>query len=134
MAALYGWLPYLMPNGISFAFKLSRPYSGWFRLLTSSSLLNHLRELYRQTCEQLLEDLHTVYYDARRHKRNKPYQPHPSTCFIITDSKRREVFAAKLAQLVYGIAVALSLLSSPSSDVLWTTIRLSTWSLSTRDA
>ena len=68
--------------------------------------------------EQLLADLYQSYYDARRHKRNKPYQlrfeadlernlnalcdelynrtykPYPSTCFIITDPKKREVFAA----------------------------------------
>ena len=68
--------------------------------------------------EQLLADLYQAYYDARRHKRNKPYQlrfeadlernlnalcdelynrtykPYPSTCFIITDPKKREVFAA----------------------------------------
>jgi len=61
------------------------------------------------TKERLLEDLHEAYYDARRHKRNKPYQLHfeanlennlnelcdelynrtykplPSSCFIITD-------------------------------------------------
>lgn len=67
---------------------------------------------------QLLEDLYQAYYDARRHKRNKPYQlrfeadlecnmnelcdalltrtyrPLPSDCFIITDPKKREVFAA----------------------------------------
>jgi len=65
-----------------------------------------------------LLDLHQAYYDARRHKRNKSYQQHfeanlehnlsslcfelwtrsyrprPSTCFIISDPKRREVFAA----------------------------------------
>ena len=70
------------------------------------------------TRDQLLEDLHQAYFDARRHKRNKPYQrrfeanleknleslcddllnrtykPLPSDCFIITDPKRREVFAA----------------------------------------
>ena len=74
---------------------------------------------YRLTQEQLLADLHRAYYDARRHKRSKPYQQHferdaerllwqlclelwnrtyrpgPSTCFIITDPKRREVFAAQ---------------------------------------
>ncbi|MBQ7181593.1 MAG: RNA-directed DNA polymerase, partial [Bacteroidaceae bacterium] len=74
---------------------------------------------YRLTREQLLADLHQAYYDARRHKRSKPYQqrfernavanlsqlcdelwerryePQPSTCFIITDPKRREVFAAQ---------------------------------------
>ena len=74
---------------------------------------------YQLTREQLLADLHQAYYDARRHKRQKPYQQHferhveanlsalcdelwlhryapqPSTCFIITDPKRREVFAAQ---------------------------------------
>ncbi|MBO7068538.1 MAG: RNA-directed DNA polymerase [Bacteroidaceae bacterium] len=68
--------------------------------------------------EQLLTDLYMAYYDARRHKRNKPYQlkfeehleenleslcdelycrtykPLPSTCFLISDPKKREVFAA----------------------------------------
>lgn len=68
--------------------------------------------------EQLLTDLYVAYYDARRHKRNKPYQqkfeeyleenleslcdelydrtyrPLPSTCFLISDPKKREVFAA----------------------------------------
>jgi len=72
----------------------------------------------RFTFESLLEDLHTAYYDARRHKRNKGYQlrfearlernlfdlccnlwwrtykASPSECFIITDPKKREVFAA----------------------------------------
>lgn len=71
------------------------------------------------TREQLLIDLHQAYYDARRHKRKKSYQQHferhveanleqlcnelfartyrpgTSTCFIITDPKRREVFAAQ---------------------------------------
>ena len=70
------------------------------------------------TREQLYEDLNQAYLDARRHKRNKPYQlrfeanleknleslceallsrtykPQPSDCFIITDPKKREVFAA----------------------------------------
>lgn len=74
---------------------------------------------YHLTREQLLADLHTAYLDARRHKRNKPYQQHfeahadenldrlceelwtrnycpsPSTCFVITDPKKREVFAAQ---------------------------------------
>lgn len=74
---------------------------------------------YHLTREQLLTDLHTAYLDARRHKRNKSYQlyfeahaeenleslcdelwnrryqPLPSTCFIITDPKKREVFAAQ---------------------------------------
>ena len=79
----------------------------------------HLPEsAYRLTRERLLADLYEAYYDARRHKRNKPYQksfeanldenlnelcdelysrtyrPRPSTCFIITDPKKREVFAA----------------------------------------
>ena len=73
---------------------------------------------YRLTRDQLLADLYTAYYDARRHKRNKPYQlrfeenleanldelceelwtrtykPRPSTCFIIREPKPREVFAA----------------------------------------
>ena len=76
------------------------------------------------TREQLLADLHQAYYDARRHKRQKPYQQHfersaeanlerlcdelwqrtyrpqPSTCFIITDPKRREVFAAQFRDRV----------------------------------
>lgn len=67
---------------------------------------------------QLLEDLYRAYYDARRHKRNKPYQrrfevdlernindlcdaimtrtyrPLPSDCFVVTEPKKREVFAA----------------------------------------
>ena len=75
--------------------------------------------MYHLTRDQLLADLHQAYYDARRHKRQKPYQlrferdadanlsalcdelwqrnyePQPSTCFIITDPKRREVFAAQ---------------------------------------
>lgn len=70
------------------------------------------------TREQLYLDLYQAYLDARRHKRNKPYQlrfeayleenleslcdalwnrtyqPLPSDCFIVTDPKRREVFAA----------------------------------------
>jgi len=70
------------------------------------------------TYSQLLSDLHTAYYDARRHKRSKPYQlqfeenlegnlsvlcaelwwrtyaPRPSECFIISDPKKREIFAA----------------------------------------
>ncbi len=74
---------------------------------------------YTLTREQLLEDLHAAYVGARRHKRNKPYQqrfeahaernlevlcdellsrtykPRPSSCFIITDPKCREVFAAE---------------------------------------
>jgi len=73
---------------------------------------------YQLTRDQLLADLYTAYFDARRHKRNKPYQlryearleanieelceelwtrtykPRPSTCFIISDPKPREVFAA----------------------------------------
>lgn len=74
---------------------------------------------YKLNRVQLLADLHQAYYDARRHKRNKPYQQHferhaeqnlellcdellqrtyhpqPATCFIITDPKQREVFAAQ---------------------------------------
>jgi len=74
---------------------------------------------YQLTYDQLLRDLHKAYYDARRHKRNKHYQkvyesrlelnlkelcdelwnreykPRPSSCFIISDPKKREVFAAE---------------------------------------
>lgn len=70
------------------------------------------------TREQLFKDLYIAYYDARKHKRNKPYQlkfeknldvnirelcdelyerrytPLPSACFIIEDPKKREIFAA----------------------------------------
>ena len=73
---------------------------------------------YRLTYPQLLSDLYAAYYDARRGKRNKPYQlrfeenlhnninslcdelwnrnykPLPSDCFIVSDPKKREVFAA----------------------------------------
>lgn len=73
---------------------------------------------YTLTREQLLKDLHAAYYEARKHKRQKPYQlrfekeltrnlqelceelwsrtyqARPSTCFIISDPKKREVFAA----------------------------------------
>ena len=75
--------------------------------------------MYSLTREQLLSDLYEAYYGARKHKRNKPYQlrfeenleenlntlcdelytrtyrPLPSSCFIITDPKKREVFAAE---------------------------------------
>ncbi len=74
---------------------------------------------YQLTREQLRFDLEKAYLDARRHKRNRPYQrcfeamassnlddlclelwtrtytPRPATCFIITDPKKREVFAAE---------------------------------------
>ena len=74
---------------------------------------------YTLTYDQLFHDLHLAYYDARRHKRRKAYQlefemrleqnlkclcdelwtrtyqPRPSTCFIINDPKKREVFAAQ---------------------------------------
>lgn len=73
---------------------------------------------YTLTKEQLLKDLYTAYFKARKHKINKPYQikfekrleenitslcedlwsrtykPMPSQCFIISDPKKREVFAA----------------------------------------
>ncbi len=71
------------------------------------------------TYEKLLTDLHMAYIDARRHKRTKAYvrhfeahaeenlrqlatdlwertyRPEPATCFIVTEPKRREVFAAQ---------------------------------------
>lgn len=74
--------------------------------------------MYQLTREQLLEDLYEAFRDAKRHKSKKvyvqrfeqrlernlqvlcdelwtrTYKPHPSTCFIITDPKKREVFAA----------------------------------------
>ena len=74
--------------------------------------------MYHLTREQLLNDLYFAFSDAKRHKSQKPYvksferrlddnlqvlcdelwqrtyQPRPSTCFIITDPKKREVFAA----------------------------------------
>lgn len=77
-----------------------------------------MKIMYRLSKQQLLADLYTAFEDARRHKRNKPYvltfakhldarlqelcdtlwtrtyEPKRSTCFIITDPKKREVFAA----------------------------------------
>lgn len=74
---------------------------------------------YRLTWEQLLDDLYDAYYDARKHKSSKPYvkrfeenldenlkelcnelyyrryKPLPSSCFIVTEPKKREVFAAE---------------------------------------
>ena len=74
--------------------------------------------MYHLTREQLLKDLYVAFSDAKRHKSNKPYvkifekrldtnlqelanalyartyKPQASSCFIITDPKRREVFAA----------------------------------------
>ena len=71
------------------------------------------------TYQQLRSDLNQAYLDARRHKRSRSYQlrfesdlehnlqqlcdelwrrtyhPRPSACFIISDPKRREVFAAE---------------------------------------
>lgn len=79
---------------------------------------------YRLTYDQLLADLHTAYVNARRHKRRKHYQlcfevradmnlrelatelwerryqPRPSSCFIVTDPKKREVFAAEFRDRV----------------------------------
>ncbi len=96
----------------------NRNYGQSVRPVRSAS--QHLPEIsvFRLTRERLLADLRQAYFDARRHKRNKPYQmrfeadwennlaqlcdellsrtykPRPSTCFIITDPKKREVFAA----------------------------------------
>lgn len=74
--------------------------------------------MYHLTPSQLLSDLHTAFQDAKRHKAkkayvqkfehyldenlqelcdelwNRTYQARPSSCFIITDPKKREVFAA----------------------------------------
>ena len=74
--------------------------------------------MYHLTKQQLLQDLYCAYADAKKHKSNKQYVLHfekrldenlqvlcnelwqrtykarQSTCFIITDPKRREVFAA----------------------------------------
>ena len=88
------------------------------RAVRASQHLPDEHSVYRLTRESLLADLRQAYFDARRHKRLKPYQkrfetawernlevlceelytrsyiPRPSTCFIITDPKKREVFAA----------------------------------------
>lgn len=74
--------------------------------------------MYHLTREQLLQDLYVAYADAKRHKGkkayvvqfeqhaernlqvlcdelwNKVYEARPSTCFIVNDPKKREVFAA----------------------------------------
>jgi len=79
---------------------------------------------YRLTRGQLLADLYQAYCDACRHKRGKScvaayasrldenlnalcdelwerrYRPRPSSCFIITDPKRREVFAAEFSDRI----------------------------------
>ena len=90
-------------------------------LFSSLCILSNdrLAMCYRISFEELLSDLHVAYVDARRHKRQKSYQlsferraeenlrvlacelwerrytPQPSSCFIITDPKQREVFAAQ---------------------------------------
>lgn len=75
--------------------------------------------MYHLTREQLLADLHAAFTDAKRHKSkkayvkrfeqqlernlqvlcdelwNRTYQARPSTCFIIHEPKKREVFAAE---------------------------------------
>lgn len=80
--------------------------------------MNMAKPSFSLTYEQLLFDLHIAYFDARRHKRKRIYQirfeadmernlrelanelwhrtykARPSTCFIISDPKKREVFAA----------------------------------------
>ncbi len=75
-------------------------------------------DFYTLSPAHLLADLYCAYYGARRHKASRPYQlffqaglddnlkclaaelferrytPRPSTCFVISDPKLREVFAA----------------------------------------
>lgn len=87
-------------------------------LTGTSSATSSTQEPFRTSPSQLLLDLYRAYKDARKHKRKKPYalkfdqnleeelialrdeflsrtyQPRPSSCFIITDPKVREVFAA----------------------------------------
>lgn len=88
-------------------------------ICSSRALVSSLvSRMYHLTYKQLLADLHTAYLDAKRQKGNKryvqsyekslevnlqvlgrelwsrTYKPRPSTCFIITDPKIREVFAA----------------------------------------
>jgi retron-type reverse transcriptase len=96
----------------------NRYYGQSVRAVLSAS--QHLPEtsVFCLTREKLYADLRQAYYDARCHKRNKPYQlrfeanqeqnlrelcdelfyrrykPLPSSCFIISDPKQREVFAA----------------------------------------
>lgn len=79
---------------------------------------------YRLTKEELLRDLYIAFYDARKHKTQKPYvkvfernlkkeleklcedlwnktyKPQPSRCFIINYPKKREVFAAQFRDRV----------------------------------
>ncbi len=79
---------------------------------------------YHLSRDQLLADLRQAFFDARRHKRDKPYvqsferrldhnlqqladdlwnrtyQPEPSTCFVISEPKKREVFAARFRDRV----------------------------------
>ena len=79
---------------------------------------------FRLTYNQLFIDLYEAFVDARRHKLkksylqcfenhlednlrslcdelwNRKYSPRPSTCFIITDPKYREVFAAQFRDRV----------------------------------
>ena len=104
---------------------------------------------YHLTLGQLLLDLHQAYYDARRHKRQKPYQlrfelnleanlavlcdelwsrsymPQSSTCFIITEPKRREVFAADFRdRVVHHLYFNYTHESHTSQSVLWPWPRL----------
>ena len=88
------------------------------RAVRASQHLPEPSSVYRLTRESLLADLRQAYFDARRHKRHKAYQrrfeahweqeletlcdellsrryhPQRSTCFVISDPKQREVFAA----------------------------------------
>ena len=106
-----------------FSVRLVRPVeSTYIPLSLSFHFLN--KQYMTLTREQLLADLYEAYYDARKHKRNKGYQlrfearlaenleelcdalytrtyrPLPSSCFIITDPKKREVFAAEFRDRV----------------------------------
>ena len=96
----------------------NRYYGFTVRPVRQAFVINDM-ENHRLTPVQLLADLRQAFLDASRHKRRKPYvlaferdlernlqrlahdlmsrgyHARPSTCFIISDPKRREVFAAQ---------------------------------------